>query len=377
MPAPTARVTVHAADTAARLVTASLDASPALPHLEPEIARLSNRLICRTAPLQVRVAGLDWQLRFVPADPAIATRADAGYAFTLGSSHGVLRWDVASERLLLGEPGAAESLPGLLRHALIADALADAVAALCRTQPDAFTWQPDAGRAQAAPSAHAFGFELRRDTAPTRLRGTLQLDQPERLAAAPAGRLPAHAAWTERLAVPLAVRIGTTRLAVGEMRGIEPGDILGIDHWHSQGSALVVRCTTGRNGPGWTALAEGRRLIVQPGGADRTDVSNGAHMEERDNAQQPQPIPHPDAAQPPLSRLDNLEVTLRFEVGDVAVPLAELRAVGPGYVFELPQPLKQSEVRIVANGNRIGTGTLIAVGNRLGVRITGFAAGDA
>ena len=91
----------------------------------------------------------------------------------------------------------------------------------------------------------------------------------------------------------------------------------------------------------------------------------------------PADIPHPDAAQATLSHLDGLEVELRFEVGDVAVPLAELRAVKPGYVIELPQPLKQSEVRIVVNGNRIGTGTLIAVGNRLGVRVATFAAGDA
>lgn len=381
-PGAAARVLVHTAEAAVRLATSALDATPALPHIEPETARLSNWLTC-SAALPVRVAGLDWQLRFVPADPAIAARGDAGYAFTLGSCHGVLRWDVASERLLLGAPGGAESLPGLLRHALMADALAEAVAAIGHAQPDALSWQPDAGRAQGSPTAHAFGFVLQRALtgdgapAPATLRGTLQLDQPERLAAIPSEPVRTHAVWAERLGVPLAVRIGTTQLAVGEMRGIEPGDIVGIDDWQSQGSALVVRCITGRRGLAWTALAEGRRLIVQPSGADKTDVSNGAHMEERDNAQQPQPIPHPDAAQPPLSRLDSLEVTLRFEVGDVAVPLAELRAVGPGYVFELPQPLKQSEVRIVANGNRIGTGTLIAVGNRLGVRISSFAGGDA
>ncbi|SOY66782.1 type III secretion system cytoplasmic ring protein SctQ [Cupriavidus taiwanensis] len=384
-PGSAARVLVHSADAAARLATSGLDATPALPHMEPDIARLSGWLACRAGAVPVRAAGLDWQLRFVPADAEIAARAGAGYAFTLGSGHGVLRWDVTSERLLLAAPGAAEALPALLRHALMADALAEAVAALGQAMPDAFSWQPDGARAQALSSAHAFGFELRREAPPARLRGTLQLDQPERLAALPAGPPPARQPWIERLPVPIAVRIGTTRLALGEMHGIEPGDIVGIDDWHSQGSALVVRCTTGRHGPDWIALAEGRRLVVQPGADSRisssnsgsTDVSNGAHMEEQDPARQAQPIPHPDAAQPTLSRLDRLEVTLRFEVGDVAVPLAELRAVAPGYVFELPQPLKQSEVRIVANGNRIGTGTLIAVGNRLGVRITTFAGGDA
>lgn len=379
LPGSAAPVLVHSAQAAARLATAGLDATPALPHMEPDTARLSGWLACRAAAVPVRAGGHDWQLRFVPADPEIAARPGAGYAFTFGASHGVLRWDVASERLLLAAPGAAEALPALLRYALMADALADAVAALGHAVADAFSWQPDGARAQALAAAHAFGFELWRVAPPARLRGTLQLDQPERLAALPAG-LPAQApAWMECLPVPIAVRIGTTRLALGEMHGIEPGDIVGIDDWHSQGSALVVRCTTGRHGPGWTALAEGRRLLVQAGAdsTDSTDVSNGAHMEEQDPARQAQPIPHPDAAQPPLSRLDQLEVTLRFEVGDVAVPLAELRAVAPGYVFELPQPLKQSEVRIVANGNRIGTGTLIAVGNRLGVRITTFAGGDA
>lgn len=374
-PGSAARVLVHSADAAARLATSGLDATPALPHMEPDTARLSGWLACRAAAMPVRAAGHDWQLRFVPADPDITARPAAGYAFTFGTAHGVLHWDLASERLLLGAPGAAETLPALLRHALMADALAEAVTALGLALPDAFSWQPDAGRAQALATAHAFGFELRREAPPARLRGTLQLDQPERLARVPAGAPPARRAWMERLPVPVAVRIGTTRLALREMRGIEPGDILGIDDWRSQGSALVVRCTTGRHGPGWTALAEGARLVVQPG-ANRTDVSNGAHMEQQDPARQEQ-IPHPDAEQPPLSHLDRMEVSLRFEVGDVAVPLAELRAVAPGYVFELPQPLKQSEVRIVANGNRIGTGTLIAVGNRLGVRITTFAGGDA
>ncbi|MEM5275909.1 type III secretion system cytoplasmic ring protein SctQ [Cupriavidus taiwanensis] len=378
-PGSAARVLVHSAAAAPRLATAGLDATPALPHMEPDAARLSGWLACRAAAVPVRAGGQDWQLRFVPADPAITARPAAGYAFTFGSSHGVLRWDVASERVLLGAPGAAEALPALLRHALMADALAEAVAALGQAVPDAFDWHPDGGRAQALASAHAFGFELWRDAPPARLRGTLQLDQPERLAALPAGTPARAPAWLERLPVPIAVRIGTTRLALGEMHGIGAGDIVGIDDWQAQGGALVVRCTTGRHGPAWTALAEGRRLVVQAGadGPNRTDVSNGAHMEEQDPARQAQPIPHPDAAQPPLSRLDQLEVTLRFEVGDVAVPLAELRAVAPGYVFELPQPLKQSEVRIVANGNRIGTGTLIAVGNRLGVRITTFAGGDA
>jgi type III secretion protein Q len=66
-------------------------------------------------------------------------------------------------------------------------------------------------------------------------------------------------------------------------------------------------------------------------------------------------------------------VTLRFEVGDLAVSLGELRNLRPGHVFELAQPLNRSPVRILAHGNVLGKGYLVAVGDRLGVRVSEFA----
>ena len=79
-----------------------------------------------------------------------------------------------------------------------------------------------------------------------------------------------------------------------------------------------------------------------------------------------------DAAAPPIDRLDALEVSLRFEVGDLEVSLGELRNIRAGHVFELPQPLNRSVVRIVAHGNVLGRGHLVAVGEKLGVRVTEF-----
>lgn len=357
---------------------ATLDTAPDLPHVEADTARLMNWLTCRAAPVPLRLAGHDWRARFVPPDAAIAARSAQGYAFTLGTRHGRICLDVASERTLLGVPGAAEALPVLLRHAIMADACADVAAAVAAVQPDPLTWHP-------APAAWpsnlaALGVELTRPGA-TPLRAVLQFESPERLAALPAAPAARSAPWLADLPAPLAVRIGTTTITVGEMRGIEPGDIVSIERWQSQAGALVVRCATGQRGMAWTAVAEGRRVTA----LDDITFLHGAHMADahpeghRSTGEPgtPADIPHPDAAQATLSHLDGLEVELRFEVGDVAVPLAELRAVKPGYVFELPQPLKQSEVRIVVNGNRIGTGTLIAVGNRLGVRVATFAAGDA
>jgi type III secretion protein Q len=79
----------------------------------------------------------------------------------------------------------------------------------------------------------------------------------------------------------------------------------------------------------------------------------------------------------PIDRLDDMEVVLRFEVGDLTLSLGELRHLGAGHVFELPHPLNRSPVRILAHGNPLGRGHLVAVGDRLGVRISEFAPGEA
>ena len=89
-----------------------------------------------------------------------------------------------------------------------------------------------------------------------------------------------------------------------------------------------------------------------------------------------QPAPVADIQDLPLERLDALEVSLRFEVGELQVTLGELEQLKPGHVFDLAQPLAQSAVRILAHGRTVGAGQLVAVGDRLGVRVTEFASGQ-
>ena len=67
--------------------------------------------------------------------------------------------------------------------------------------------------------------------------------------------------------------------------------------------------------------------------------------------------------------LEGVPVTLDFDVGSLSVPLAELAAIKPGYVFELPTPVEAARVVIKANGQPIGRGELVAVGDTLGVQL--------
>ena len=65
---------------------------------------------------------------------------------------------------------------------------------------------------------------------------------------------------------------------------------------------------------------------------------------------------------------DSLPIKLTFVAGETEITLNELSSVGPGYVFDL-QLAPERHIHIRANGQSIGTGELVEVSGRLGVRI--------
>ena len=72
-----------------------------------------------------------------------------------------------------------------------------------------------------------------------------------------------------------------------------------------------------------------------------------------------------------------LDLPVQFEIDSVALPLAQLAALRPGYVIELAAPVLDTPVRLVTHGQTVGYGEIVCVGEHLGVRITRMAyAGD-
>ena len=69
------------------------------------------------------------------------------------------------------------------------------------------------------------------------------------------------------------------------------------------------------------------------------------------------------------AELDELPVRVLFEVGRLDLPLGELRGLDVGALLPLARE-PESAVEIVASGKRIGRGTLIKIGECLGVRVT-------
>ena len=340
--------------------------APALARLDTSLARAFNRLHDgRAQPLTLNVGGRPLILRWVYDSEADALPPLDVHRFRLGPHGGRIGFDLPALAALLDEPR-PERIPRPLRAVLLADALAGCADALARATRLHFEWL--AGDAAEAPIAAASALRFR--IAETGWSGALQFDAPgalDTLAPALAGTGTRASDALERLRLPLRFEIGRTRLRLAEVRGIVRGDIVAIEEWRAAGAAVVAQAAPGgAAGPRFTALAEGSRITIQ--------------QTREQTMTRPTDTP-PIAAAPPapelaVDRLDAMEVTLRFEVGDLPISVGDLRNVRAGHVFDLGQPINRGPVRIVAHGNLLGKGTLVAVGDRLGVRVSEFAPGE-
>ncbi|HKX43973.1 MAG TPA: type III secretion system cytoplasmic ring protein SctQ [Burkholderiaceae bacterium] len=362
-------------DDLARDLGRDLADSTTLPRLDARTRTALNRLHDeRAAPLSFAWRGqtcrLQWLFETTTMPPHDV------YRFKLGARTGVLGLDRPAQITLFGEPR-LEALPRDLRAILLADAGHEIVEALMRATRLAFEWLPgdDATASAVHADEQAACFRITSATEPgTGWRGFVRFDDAAALAelvpplAAPAAMRNGSAG--DKLAglrFPLRWQIGATPIRLREVRSIRPGDLVGVEEWQSAGTAIVATAELG--GRRLVALAEGSRITIQQSRDRDSTMNRNPDSAPHDSAPQ-------DAASPPLDHLDALEVTLRFEVGDLAVSLGELRNLRAGHVFELGQPLNRGEVRIVAHGHLLGKGYLVAVGERLGVRVSEFAPGQ-
>ena len=360
-----------------------------LPRADAANVRALNRLHAAAPWHGVAAKGMSYRLAW-HHDEAFAYTTRESYSFKLGAHIGHLAMDAPSMQALLGERR-IDLLPRDLRYILLADALHPVIDALEKALRLHFEWQPSAAEARSARDGHdtresreqheqplmhcdperAAFFVATPSDGGAMLRGCVQFDDAATLdALVPVAAGPRHAVRTSEafhaLRMPVSFRLGSTPIQLREISSIRPGDIVGIEQWSSSGAAIVVTAELG--GPGGlhlSAVAEGSRITVQ---------------QSRDSAMKPDTPADPafaaDNVNLPIDRLDALEVTLRFEVGELSLSLGELKSIRAGHVFDLAEPLNRSPVRILAHGNVLGKGYLVAVGDRLGVRVSEFAPGE-
>lgn len=354
-----------------------LSEAPSLPRTGSSLVRALNTLYGLHASWPVTLRGEPWQLRWqwnAAHAPAATLAARDPFRLRLGTHSAWLALDAPLVAALVGERR-ADLLPRDLRYVLLADALHPVAEALESALHLRFEWAPAEPGGAPSPAIfdrpafaeRAAGFTL---TGPNATHhGHVAFDDDASLAALlGATDLRTAAPPTHRLdwlRIPLPFVVGRTQISLREVGSVRPGDIIGIEQWQGAGKALVVVAELG--GPGgcrWVGLAEGSRITLQQ--SKETAMNRDTPADELAGHD-------PDASPLPLDRLDALEVTLRFEVGELSVSLGDLKGLGAGHVFELGHALNRSPVRIVAHGNVLGKGYLVAVGDQLGVRVAEFA----
>ncbi|WP_128943633.1 type III secretion system cytoplasmic ring protein SctQ [Bradyrhizobium zhanjiangense] len=158
------------------------------------------------------------------------------------------------------------------------------------------------------------------------------------------------------LPVIVAGHIGSLRITIGVVRQARQGDALLPDAIPLARGQIIL--TADRL---WApAEVGGDRLVL------RGPFRLQSHPLKNEDA-----MTQTQAQQPPSDAdIGSLEITLVFECGRWPMPLGTLRTINEGHVFEIGRPL-DGPVDILANGQRIGRGDIVRIGEELAVRLRG------
>ncbi|KVD08474.1 type III secretion protein [Burkholderia ubonensis] len=312
-----------------------------------------------------------------------------------------LRWNGATARVAIDlaafpaldvvaapAPDARGDASVSLRTALASALLAPLVAAFAAAGLDGVT----IGGLRAAPPAAldatrcVLSFAL--DGAPLRC-ALLDASMPwlDALAARLRGeRLPDAPGQLARVRLPGRVRLGSRRLPLAVLRSLRPGDVLLDLAPAALGAARAgpLHAWWGaRRATQWhaTVLIEGTTMtmIETPDTADDLDepiVAGDLPAGSPPDSSADAPDDDVPGAAPEPADLGDVDLPVHVEIDTLSLSIAELAALRPGYVLELPLAARDVPVRLVAYGQAIGGGRLVAVGAHLGVRIDRMAGDD-
>lgn len=193
------------------------------------------------------------------------------------------------------------------------------------------------------------------------------------------GALRVPAGWTERLleradppyedatlpavwsglGVPVSLQWRIPPLPLTDFQGLRPGDVL-VAGRRSQ-APQAEACIRGLAWP-LAPASGGWRISGAP--RHRSPVHQESPMNDNSNG-----AGGADDAEGAATLARQLPVEVAFELGRSELRVGELSSLQPGYVFALAAPAEGANVTIRANGQAVGQGEIVAVGDTLGVRL--------
>lgn len=193
-----------------------------------------------------------------------------------------------------------------------------------------------------------------------------------------------------RLEIELTIRCEPIPLSLRELATLEPGDVLLLGSARSRGIGMPVRLAIGSMPLiGFRATRQGRRLRLTevPGQTSPTHPlsrrpvmdTNTPPALQAQKASLGQTLQAPVRPVPPQEQqgLDAVEVEVHVELGRLSIPLASLRTLAVGQVFETAHAPDSDSLVLWCGGQRLGLGQLVVVGDRIGVRIATLSAAAA
>jgi type III secretion protein Q len=348
------------------------------PTLSRNEAQAHTAIAQRAWELPLHCGGTDWLASLRPVIQADwSATADATFACIewAGAQLQLQLPTATSEQLMsaLLDGAALPDIPESMRTAALEAALSellDALQTLGRGAPQvtAVSSQPPpalphalAWQLAAPQGAQALDGEMRADSLGLLLMSGMLASRPHRV-----GPL-AH----DNLAVHLYLDIGYATLSTEELQRLGLGDVL-----------LMERSFLGAERVLWLQAPDAGGLHVQLPADDAGGTESPA-----DGARAAAPfltvvqpwthaMPALDLPLNEAASFDAIPVRLSFDLGEISLTLAELRALQPGQAIRLGHPVTGA-VRIRANGALIGAGELVEIDGHLGISVGQLFAGNA
>ncbi|MGY1408384.1 type III secretion system cytoplasmic ring protein SctQ [Luteimonas sp. A611] len=175
----------------------------------------------------------------------------------------------------------------------------------------------------------------------------------------PSGEAAPLDGWRE-LGVPIQLQWRIAPLPWADWNALQPGDVLVAGRRsqppQAEACARAIAWPIAPAADGWRISGPPRHL--------QTHVQEISPMNDTPQASE-------DGDADALAR--RLPVDLAFELGRTELRVGDLSALQPGYVFPLAGALEGANVTIRANGQAVGQGEVVAVGDTLGVRLLGWS----
>lgn len=228
------------------------------------------------------------------------------------------------------------------------------------------------------PAAQALGLRVTREGPQASQHTVLLLRTASAQAWQQLGRAPlvpsSASAALDALMLKVYAHADPIGLTLNELTQLEPGDVLVMDAAADQRDRLAVRLLLhGRALDGVRASLRGTRLVIDhapnPAGSQLPRGSSPSLTHLNNPIMKTDTTCLPTATAQPTANLDSVKVDIEVELARMTVPLSALRTLSVGQVFDTQHPIDSQSVVLWCGGQRLGVGQLVALGDRLGVRV--------